>query len=77
MDFTTNQWVFIALVLVAGWLLGMMSRSGGGRWKTEYQRERDAHLALRRDYDAHMKAHPVVPVIAADRDRPELRSGAF
>ncbi len=77
MDFTTNEWAVLGLVLIAGWLLGMMSRSGGGRWKTDYERERDAHAALRRDYDNHLKTHPVVPVTVADRDRPELRSGAY
>ena len=49
----------LALVLVAGWLLGLMSRSGGGRWKRAYEDERTAHAKLRRDYDA-LAAQPVV-----------------
>lgn len=53
MAFTTNQWAVVALLFVAGWLLGLMSRSsGGGRWRRDYEREHEAHLALRRDYDA-------------------------
>jgi hypothetical protein len=58
--FTTNQWVVVALVLVAGWLLGMMSRSGGGKWRRAYEEERESHLALRRDYDAHLQQHGMV-----------------
>jgi len=77
MTFTTNQWAVLGLVLVAGWLLGMMSRSGGGRWKRAYQDERDAHLALRRDYDNHLKQHPFVqPVGERDGDG-SLRTGGF
>ncbi len=58
--FTTNQWAVVALVLVAGWLLGLLSRSSGGRWKTDYEQEREAHLALRRDYEAHLQQHGMV-----------------
>ena len=58
--FTPNQWAVVALVLVAGWLLGLMSRSNGSRYRTEYEREREAHLALRRDYDTHLARHPTV-----------------
>lgn len=45
MDFTANQWAIVALVLVLGWLLGMLSRSGGARWKRAYEEERIAHAA--------------------------------
>lgn len=58
--FTTNQWIVVALVLLAGWLLGMMSRSGGAKWRTQYETERDAHKKLRSDYDAHLAQHRVV-----------------
>lgn len=58
--FTTNQWAVVVLVLVAGWLLGLMSRSGGGKWRRAYEDERDGHLALRRDYDAHLQQHGMV-----------------
>ena len=56
-NFTGNGWVILGLVLVVGWLLGLMSRSGGAKWKAAYQREHDAHVALRKDYDAHLKQH--------------------
>ena len=36
--FTTNQWLFIALVFVLGIVVGMILR-GGGRWKAAYYEE--------------------------------------
>ena len=41
-EFTTNQWAILFLVLVLGWLLGLVSRSGGKKWKRAYEAERDA-----------------------------------
>ena len=67
--FTTNQWIVVALVLVAGWLLGLMSRSGGGKWKREYEAERDAHLRLRADYDRHLQQHGHVSDTRIPADR--------
>jgi hypothetical protein len=58
--FTTNQWAVVVLVLVAGWLLGLMSRSSGAKWHRAFEEERDNHLALRRDYDAHLQQHGMV-----------------
>ena len=74
MAFTTNQWALVALVFVAGWLLGLMSRSNGGRWRREYEREREAHLALRRDHDAHIARYPVVETPVTHET---VRTGAF
>ena len=54
---TDNGWFILGLTLVVGWLLGLLSRSGGGKWKSAYQREKDAHLALRRSYEDHLKQH--------------------
>lgn len=42
MGFTANQWAIVGLVLVLGWLLGLMSRSGGARWKQAYEGEQAA-----------------------------------
>ncbi len=56
MDFTTNQWAILALVLVLGWLLGLLSRSGGGRWRHAYEEERDRHAALRTEHEARVAA---------------------
>lgn len=51
-EFTTNQWAILFLVLVLGWLLGLISRSGGKKWKRAYEAERDA----RADEQAELEA---------------------
>jgi predicted flap endonuclease-1-like 5' DNA nuclease len=45
MGFTANQWAILALVLVLGWLLGLLSRSGGSRWRRAYEEEHAAREA--------------------------------
>lgn len=40
MSFTANQLAVVALALVLGWLLGLLSRSGGGKWRREAADER-------------------------------------
>jgi hypothetical protein len=52
-----NGWIILLLTLIVGWLLGLLSRSGGGKWKLAYQREKEAHLALRKSYDEHLRTH--------------------
>jgi hypothetical protein len=59
-EFTTNQWAVLFLVLVLGWLLGLMSSSGGARWRRQYEAEHDARLAAERDRDERL---------ALERDR--------
>ena len=67
MGFTANQWAILALVLVLGWLLGLLSRSGGGRWRRAYEQERVAreaaetrHAAAReRIAELERTGHPV------------------
>jgi hypothetical protein len=75
-NFTGNGWFILGLTLVIGWLLGLLSRSGGGKWKAAYNRERDAHVALRKEFDAHLKHHAVVAPVGAVDPQP-LRTGAF
>ncbi|WP_019832225.1 hypothetical protein [Sphingomonas sp. PR090111-T3T-6A] len=45
MGFTANQWAIVALVLVLGWLLGLVSRSGGAKWRRAYEEEQVARIA--------------------------------
>ncbi len=55
MLFTTpTQFAVLGLVLIAGWLLGLASHSGGRKWKERYAAEREAHAAARRDADARV-----------------------
>ena len=53
-SFTPEFWLILGLTLVLGWVLGLMSRSGGGRWKRELAAEREAHAASKRDYEARL-----------------------
>ena len=55
-SFTVTSWAIVALVFVAGWLLGLASHPGGRRWRERYAAERDAHAAARRDADARVAA---------------------
>jgi hypothetical protein len=74
MPFTTTQWAILALVLVAGWLLGLASHSGGRKWRERYTAERDAHAAYRRDADtkvAEAKREADARAAEADRRRAE------
>ena len=57
MSFTPEFWMILGLTLVLGWVLGLMSRSGGGRWKRELAAERDAHAATKREYEARIAEH--------------------
>jgi predicted flap endonuclease-1-like 5' DNA nuclease len=51
--FTTNQWAVLGLVLILGWLLGLLSRGGqGGRWRREFENEYAARVALERQLKA-------------------------
>ncbi len=72
-NYTGNGWVILGLVLVVGWLLGLMSRSGGAKWKAAFERERDAHHALRKDHEALLKQHVMVPVAGTH----PVETGAF
>lgn len=51
-EFTTNQWAILFLVLVLGWLLGLISRSGGKKWKRAYEAERDARIDEQAELEA-------------------------
>lgn len=51
-EFTTNQWAILFLVLVLGWLLGLISRSGGKKWRRAYEAERDARAEEQAELDA-------------------------
>lgn len=56
MSFTIEQWALVALVFVAGWLLGLASHSGGRKWRERYAAEREAHAATRKAADARVAA---------------------
>jgi predicted flap endonuclease-1-like 5' DNA nuclease len=53
MGFTPNQWAILALVLILGWLIGLLSRSGGAKWRRAYEEERNARQAAEAQTAAH------------------------
>jgi predicted flap endonuclease-1-like 5' DNA nuclease len=55
-NFGTNEWIVLFLVLVLGWLLGLVSRSGGAKWRRAYESERDARIEEQRDHEAALAA---------------------
>jgi len=67
--FTTNQWVILFLVLVLGWLLGLISRSGGAKWRRAYEAERDARVEEQHEHNAALaEAHERIAEL--ERARP-------
>lgn len=75
MGFTANQWAIVALVLVLGWLLGLMSRSGGAKWRRAYEDEQAARTAAEKreqaarerigELERQLSGHPVGPGTAS------------
>lgn len=53
---TPTQWAVLALVLLLGWVLGLLSRSGGKKWKHELAAERSSRAAERKDYEDRLRA---------------------
>ncbi|NJC32850.1 putative flap endonuclease-1-like 5' DNA nuclease [Sphingomonas jejuensis] len=52
-SFTLTEWVIVGLVLVFGWVLGLLSSSGGKKWRARYDEE---HAARAADRTAHAEA---------------------
>lgn len=73
MSFSPNEWAIVALVLVLGWLLGLLSRPGSVRWRRAAADERVARIeaeqrlatANSRIAELERTAHPIVPGTAA------------
>jgi len=49
--FTTNQWAILALMLVLGWFLGLLTLSGGRKWKKAFDQERAARITADSEVD--------------------------
>lgn len=70
-DFTTNQWIIVLLVLLLGWLLGLMSRSSGRHWRRAYENEHAARTTLEKRFESERAAAPVsVRPVEAEHARP-------
>ena len=75
--FTANQWAILFLVLVLGWLLGLMSRSGGAKWRRAAADERvgreraEAQLATANARIAELERNrPVVATVDTPVSKP-------
>lgn len=56
MIFTTvTQVGVLGLVLILGWVAGMLMAPRGLKWKKRYEEERDAHAAYRTETDARLR----------------------
>ena len=74
LNFTSDQWVIVALIFVLGLLVGGFLFSGGGRkWKTRYKTEVDRRGELERTHSAREKEwreqDSLRGAAAKDRDR--------
>ena len=69
LNFTTDQWVIVALVFVLGLLIGGFMFSGGGRkWRHRYKAEVDRREDLERTHSEREKEW---------RERDSLRGAAL
>ena len=70
MTLTATQLAMLVLALIAGWLFGLASHSGGAKWRDRYNTERDAHAAARRDADTRVaEANRRATDAEGERDR--------
>lgn len=53
---TATQYAVLALCLIAGWVFGLASTSGGRRWREKFRAEEIAHQAYRKDAEARIAA---------------------
>ena len=67
-SFSTSEWAIIALVFLLGWILGLMSRNGGARWRRELEAERHARAEDRRAYETELADRDRLVTTRADRD---------
>jgi predicted flap endonuclease-1-like 5' DNA nuclease len=68
MGFDGNQWAIVALVFVLGWLLGLLSRSGGAKWRRQARAEETARIAAE-----ERLATAQARIAELERDRPIAR----
>ena len=52
---TPTQWVALALTLLAGWLLGLGSASGGARWRERFEDEEIEHASYRHQAETDLR----------------------
>lgn len=60
---TPTQFAVLALCLVAGWLFGLATSSGGAKWRERARTLETAHADYRKDAEAR------IAELTAERDR--------
>jgi len=81
LQFTTDQWIIVALVFLLGLLVGGFIFSGGGRkWKHRYNNEVDRRVEMERVHAEEEKEWRERDSLRAaalkDHDRPNTQSPA-
>jgi predicted flap endonuclease-1-like 5' DNA nuclease len=67
---TPTQYLVLVLCLVAGWLFGLASSSGGRKWRERHHAEEIEHRGYRDETVAELKARDTrIRELEADRDR--------
>ena len=78
LNFTSDQWVIVALIFVLGLLVGGFLFSGGGRkWKHRYNSEVDRRTELEKSHAQREKEWREQDSLraAAERNRPVAATG--
>ncbi|MFV0623722.1 hypothetical protein ACBY01_06900 [Sphingomonas sp. ac-8] len=67
---TPTQYLVLVLCLVAGWLFGLASSSGGRKWRERLRAEEVEHKRYREEAAAELKARDTrIHELEAERDR--------
>jgi predicted flap endonuclease-1-like 5' DNA nuclease len=67
---TPTQYLVLVLCLVAGWLFGLASSSGGRKWRERHHAEEVEHRRYRDETVAELKARDLrIRELEAERDR--------
>ncbi|MFZ5747267.1 MAG: hypothetical protein ACOY45_06360 [Pseudomonadota bacterium] len=67
---TPTQFAALALVLIAGWLIGLASAPGGRKWRERYQDEEVAHAGYRHQAESDLKdANRRIRELEGERDK--------
>ena len=73
MTMSINQLAIYALILILGWLLGLLSRSGGSVWRRKYEAEHAERVALE---NAHTERDAAARTRIAELERHAPAVGA-
>ena len=66
---TPTQYLVLVLCLVAGWLFGLASSSGGRKWRERHHAEEIEHRRYRDETVAELKARDTrIRELEAERD---------